>query len=103
MVSQRSLNVLPLNLRERLGLVAPVGRRPRPKLGHLLQQRAQPRVLARQPRLLRRARDRRGQMSHIYRLGEKVLGAQLHRLHRDLRVVLRGQYNHRRPHVAQAF
>ena len=35
-------------------------------------------------------------MRHVHRLGEEILGAELHRFHRGLDVALPGQQDHRR-------
>ena len=54
-------------------------------------ERAQPRVLTREPHLLHDTRAGSSEVRHIYRLREKILGAELHRLDRGFDVALPGQ------------
>ena len=54
-------------------------------------QRTQPGVLPGEAHLLREPRDRGGEVTHVDRLGEKILGAELHGADGGLDVALPGQ------------
>ena len=56
-----------------------------------------------QPRLVRHARGGGGEVLHVHRLGQEVLGAELHGPDRGGHVGLAGQENHRGIPLAQVF